>query len=331
MAAMRKFVLALAIALCLCLPVAAETESNISSNSFQTWLQEVGEEAVQDGISRATVDTALGEVSYDAHVIDHDQAQPESTATFSSYSSHIVSTDRVTDGRAMMRKHAKLLREISKRYGVQPQVIVALWGIESNYGRNPGNYSTIDSLATLGYEGRRGAFFRHELLSALHILDREQMPVSELRGSWAGAMGQCQFIPSTYLRYAVAYDGKSSPDIWDNTADVFASIAHYIAAEGWKDESTWGREVKLMRDVPEDDIGLDHPRMLAEWGKLGVRNAGGGALPAKALKASLVQPDGLNGRSFLVYDNFRALMHWNRSTYFAASVGMLADKIKAGK
>ncbi len=328
---MRKFIPALIVALYLCFPAAAQTESNISSNSFQQWLQDVGQEAVQDGVSQATVDSALAETSYDAHVIDHDQAQPENTATFSSYSSHIISTDRVAGGRAMMRKYAKLLQAISKRYGVQPQVIVALWGVESNYGRNPGNYGTIDSLATLAYEGRRGAFFRHELISALHILDRGQMPVSELRGSWAGAMGQCQFIPSTYLRYAVAYDGKSAPDIWDNTADVFASIAHYIAAEGWKDDLTWGREVRLAHDVPEDDIGLDHPRMLAEWGKLGVRNVGGRALPAKPLKAALVQPDGLNGRSFLVYDNFRALMHWNRSTYFAASVGMLADKIKAGK
>jgi membrane-bound lytic murein transglycosylase B len=168
------------------------------------------------------------------------------------------------------------------------------------------------------------------LINALRILDQEHMPSSELRGSWAGAMGQSQFMPSTYLKYAVDYNGDGKRDIWQNEADVFASIANYIAAEGWHNELTWGREVQITRDLPDNQIGLPNKHSLVEWQKLGVRNINGGALPKKPLQASLIQPDGLNGRGFLVYDNFRALMRWNRSTYFAASVGLLADRIKTG-
>lgn len=303
--------------------------SQIQTGEFQSWLQGLASEAIADGVSPATVENALAPVTFDERVIDHDRNQPETTLTFATYSAHIITTDRVTEGRALLRKHARLLRDISRRYGVPPEIIVALWGMESNFGNNTGGYNTVNSLATLAYEGRRADFFRHQLIDALHILDEEHMPASELRGSWAGAMGQCQFMPSTYRRYAVDYDGAGRRDIWDNQADVFASIANYLKAEGWSKDLTWGREVRLGKGLPESTIGLDNKRLLADWQKLGVRSAGGTGLPKKPLQASLVQPDGLSGRSFLVYDNFRALMHWNRSTYFAASVGLLADKIRA--
>jgi membrane-bound lytic murein transglycosylase B len=154
------------------------------------------------------------------------------------------------------------------------------------------------------------------------------MPVDGLRGSWAGAMGQCQFMPSTYLHYAIDYDNSGRRDIWENQADVFASIANYLAAEGWRPELTWGRAVSLHRALPESQTGLGVKHSLTEWAKLGVSEEGGQPLPKKALEASLIQPDGPGGRSFLVYDNFRALMKWNRSTYFATSVGLLADQIR---
>jgi membrane-bound lytic murein transglycosylase B len=186
----------------------------------------------------------------------------------------------------------------------------------------------VGSLATLAYQGRRAAFFRTELINALRILDQEHMRASELRGSWAGALGQCQFMPSTYLRYAVDADGDGHRDIWTNQADALASIANYLAAESWKPELTWGRAVSLRKALPESQTGLGVKHSLAEWQKLGVRNSDGKPLPQKPLQASLVQPDGADGRSFLVYDNFRALMKWNRSTYFATSVGLLADQIK---
>jgi membrane-bound lytic murein transglycosylase B len=207
-------------------------------------------------------------------------------------------------------------------------MIVALWGIESNFGGNTGGFDVIPSLATLAYDGRRAAFFRRELLAALRALDDEKIDSSLMRGSWAGAMGQCQFMPTTYLRHAVDHDGDGRRDIWDNEADVFASIANYLVAEGWQGGRIWGREVRLKRPLPPEEIGLENRRGLAEWSKKGVQTPGGRPLPVAAMEASLIQPDGPGGRSFLVYDNFRALMRWNRSTYFAVSAGLLADRLR---
>jgi len=267
-------------------------------------------------------------VTPDDRVVTLDQKQPENTITFDVYSRRIVSEDRIETGRRLLEKHSDALDEISEHYGVQPEIIVALWGMESSFGRNSGDFSVVDSLATLAYEGRRADFFRKELINALRILDQEHVPVASLRGSWAGAMGQCQFMPSTYLRYAVDYDKTGQRDIWENDKDVFASIANYLAAEGWRSDQTWGREVTFEGNIPTQDIGLDHHHSLAEWQGMGLRDTGGDDLPNKPLQASLIQPDGPDGRSFLVYDNFRALMRWNRSTYFATAVGLLADRIK---
>jgi membrane-bound lytic murein transglycosylase B len=225
-----------------------------------------------------------------------------------------------------MHEHANLLQEVGLHYGVDPAIIVALWGIESNFGRNIGGFDTLDALATLAYEGRRADFFRKELIDALRILDQQHMPADMLRGSWAGAMGQCQFMPSTYLRYAVSYGGRS-PDIWDDTADVFASIANYIVADGWDGSQTWGREVALDKAIPDDQIGLNYKQPLSDWARMGVHDSDGGDLPDQPMEASLIAPDGPDGRHFLVYDNFRALMRWNHSTFFAASVGLLADNL----
>ena len=295
---------------------------------FSQWLYGVQQEALASGISEATVSEALGQVMPDERVIILDQKQPEHTVTFDAYSEHVLTRDRIRRGQELIDQYGNLLDTISSRYGVPPEIIVALWGMESSFGHNSGDYSIVDSLATLAYEGRRADFFRKELLAALRILDSEHLPSSYLRGSWAGAMGQCQFMPSTYLRYAVDYDNSGIRDIWNNIPDVFASIANYLAAEGWSSDLTWGREVDLTRDLPAGEAGLDHTRSLAEWRHLGVRSLDGSALPDRDLQASLVQPDGADGRSFLVYDNFRALMRWNRSTYFATTVGLLADRIK---
>jgi len=221
-----------------------------------------------------------------------------------------------------------LLKTIEAQYGVPPRIVIALWSVESSFGRNTGGYNVIESLATLAFAGRRQAFFRNELLEALRIVDEERMDPSAMNGSWAGAMGQSQFMPSTYRRHAVDHDGDGHRDIWENERDVFASMANYLAAEGWQRSLTWGREVRLSKPLPESEIGLDRRRTLAEWNRLGVRTLGGKPLPKKKIEASLIQPDGPGGRSFLVYDNFRALMRWNRSTYFATTVGLLADKLR---
>jgi len=312
----------LLLALLLPLPASAQ------SNSFALWLNQVAQEAVDSGVSPATVQQALSRVTLDESVVELDQKQPETTITFDAYSRRILAPSRIDKGSELLDEHKALLREIAARYGVPPQIIVALWGIESSFGHNSGNYGVIDSLATLAYEGRRADYFRHELIDALHILDEEHGDASALRGSWAGAMGQCQFMPSTYRHYAVDYNGDGRRDIWENEADVFASIANYLAAEGWRSDLTWGREVLLLRGFPEGETGLNRQRSLSEWNQLGVRMLNGNPLPAKPLLASIIQPDGPDGRSFLVYDNFRALMRWNRSTYFATTVGLLADRIQ---
>jgi membrane-bound lytic murein transglycosylase B len=317
----------LACALLLAVSVARAAE--LPTASYAAWLGALEQDAISSGISSETVHGALDALMLDPRVVTLDQKQPEVTVTFADYSRRILSPERIAEGQEGLDQNSDLLDAVEKRTGVPAQVIVALWGIESHFGRDSGSYEIIDSLATLAYEGRRAEFFRGQLMDALRVLDRTHMPPSALRGSWAGAMGQCQFMPSTYLRYAVAYDtGGSASDIWHNRADVFASIANYLAAEGWRPELTWGREVDPGDVLSAADIGLDHQYALGEWSAKGVRNLDGSPLPKRDLNASLIQPDGPEGRSFLVYDNFRALMHWNRSTYFATTVGLLADRIK---
>ncbi len=327
MAAMRFFSVIALVAFCTSVQ-AAPLQNNATTNGFAQWLQVLEQDAVANGINPETAHAALSHVILDNRVIALDQKQPETTITFDTYMRRIVTQSRIEAGRQLLDKYGDKLNEISQHYGVQPQVIVALWGMESSFGRNSGDYNIVDSLVTLAYEGRRADFFRKELFNALRILDNEHIPATALRGSWAGAMGQCQFMPSTYLRYAVDYDQNGVKDIWSDPSDVWASIANYIAAEGWRSDLTWGREVELDQDIPASDVGLDHQHTLAEWQQRGVHSLNGDNLPNKALSASLIQPDGPDGRSFLVYDNFRALMRWNRSTYFATAVGLLADRIE---
>lgn len=297
-------------------------------DNFATWLKTLKSDAIAHGISPITVQSALDVAFLDERVIDLDRKQPETRLPFDTYLERIISPDRIKEGRNQYRKHEDILDKIFLEYGVQPEVIIALWAVESSFGKHKGNYNVIDSLMTLAFEGRRADFFRNELFNALHILDKDHIPATALRGSWAGAMGQCQFMPSTFLSYAVDYDHSGHRDIWGHLPDVFASIANYIAAEGWQREQSWGTEVQLTVAIPEDRIGLDQTSSLQTWDQLGVRNLNGSSLDINTIQASLIQPDGMSGRSFLVYDNFRALLKWNRSTYFATAVGLLADRIK---
>ena len=207
---------------------------------------------------------------------------------------------------------------------------MALWGIESNFGERQGSYSVFAALATLAYEGRRAAFFRRELLSALQIADKGYADAAEMRGSWAGAMGQNQFMPSTYLGYAVDFDGDGHRDIWRSLPDVFASMSNYLDKSGWNASYIWGREVFAPDSIAASRTGLEHRASLATWEQRGVRLPDGAALPAADIQASLLRMDGGAGPSYLAYGNFRALMAWNRSTYFGVSVGLLSDSLKDG-
>ena len=292
---------------------------------FKVWLAGVREEAVAAGIAAATIDEAFAMVYVNSRVIELDRKQPEGTITFADYLARVVTPERVAAGRARLAELKPLLAEVEKRYGVEPRFVVALWAAESNYGEQIGGYPVVTALATLAFEGRRAEFFRGELIDALHILDEDQITPGNMLGSWAGAMGQSQFMPSSYRRFAVDEDGDGRRDIWDSTADVLGSIANYLAKQNWRPGESWGRAVRLPAGFDTGLATLDLEKPIADWEKLGVRRADGGALPGKQLMASLVQPDGPTGPSFLVYPNYKVIMQWNRSTYFATAVGQLAD------
>jgi membrane-bound lytic murein transglycosylase B len=302
---------------------AAETD-------FRRFLAEVRREAIAHSIRPATVDPALRNAEYLPRVIELDRKQPERTMTFAGFIDKFVTPQRKDDARRALAENWPLLRQVHQRFAVQPRFIVALWGFESGFGKNTGNYSVVSALATLAYDGRRSSYFRGELIAALRILDQGHINPDAMNGSWAGAMGQCQFMPSTFLNYAVDFDGDGRRDIWNDRADVLGSIANFISHLGWHGDQGWGRDVLLPANFDPRLAGLDIRRPIGEWGRLGVRGADSGPLPGGETDASVVIPDGPNGPALLVYDNFRAIMKWNKSTYFAAAVGYLADSMAEG-
>jgi membrane-bound lytic murein transglycosylase B len=310
--------------------VALAGPARAQPGSFEEWLAQLRRDAMAEGIGAATLDRALDEIAPIPRVIELDQRQPEGRLTFRDYNKRVLAPSRVERGRQLMREHRELLRRVAADYGVQPRFIVALWGIESTYGSFDGEFPVIGALATLAYDGRRAAFFRQELLRALRIVDQGDVTPAQMMGSWAGAMGQSQFMPSSYLAHAVDYDGDGRRDIWNSLPDVFASIANYLAKAGWNGRYTWGRQVQLPDRLMAEAVGLENAKPLPEWHALGVKRSNGDALPAVALDAALLSMDDGQGPAYLVYHNFRVLMAWNRSTYFALTVGELADLIDHG-
>jgi membrane-bound lytic murein transglycosylase B len=295
---------------------------------FEVWLRGFREEAVQKGMKPGTLDQALTGIAPIGRVLELDRSQPEVRLTFEQYFARVVNKVRIDTGRARLAENRDLLARVAQRYAVQSRFIVALWAVETDFGRLTGGFNIFAALATLAYDGRRSQFFREELLNAVRIVDKGLIKASDMRGSWAGAMGQSQFMPSSYLAYAVDFDGDGRADIWNSRADVFASIANYLVRAGWKGDETWGRAARLPAGFSRELV--DHNKVtksLSEWQALGVRAADGGDLPGRDMPASIVQPDGEAGRAFLVYNNFRSIMRWNRSVNFATSVGLLADSI----
>lgn len=303
-----------------------------SDLGFAAWLEGARADAAKRGITPGTINLALTGIAPIERIIEADSRQPEFSNTFTRYISSAVSAKRVTDGRAMMAKHAKLLAALERQYGIPGRFLVAFWGLESNYGRDTGSYPVINALVTLAYEGRRGAFFREEMILALSILDKGHITVDKMRGSYAGAMGQTQFMPSTFLRYAVDGDRDGHADIWQNVPDALASTANYLNKLGWDSKRTWGREVRIpagfdLRNVSLDVDAKETVKSLAQWAALGVRRADGGALPKQDLQAALVMPAGAKGPAFLLYDNYRVTLRYNRSAFYAIAIGHLADRL----
>jgi membrane-bound lytic murein transglycosylase B len=286
--------------------------------------------ARQAGISAAVVDDVLGQVQFSARVLELDRRQPEFTQTFAGYFDSRVTERRVAQGRMLLVEHRALLERVQRRTGVPPQYLVALWGLETNFGGNFGSMRVPDSLATLACDERRADYFTTELLAALRIIDAGDIEPERMQGSWAGAMGHVQFMPTVFLRYAVDGDGSGRRDIWNSVPDALASAGNLLHHLGWVAGERWGREVRLSRHFPYELAGRDQRHSLSKWAELGVQSAYGGALPIADINASLLIPDGHRGPAFLVYDNFTVIMRWNRSEFFALAVGHLADRIAGG-
>ena len=303
--------------------------SALAAEGFAGFLDGVRSEARARGLEEATISSALDGLAPIERVVELDRRQPEFTLTFDQYMRRVVSAQRVEKGRARLAEHRGILDRVARAYRVQPRFIVALWGIETDFGRVRGSFPIIAALATLAHDGRRSRYFRKELFNALTIIDQGHISARAMIGSWAGAMGQNQFMPSSFLRYAVDHDGDGRRDIWTNRADVFASTANYLREVGWRDDQTWGRPVRLPSGFDPELLGLKTRKGLAAWQELGVRRADGTDLPGRNLAASILRP-GEDGPPFAVYDNYRAILKWNRSHLFAVAVGSLADRI-AGK
>jgi membrane-bound lytic murein transglycosylase B len=299
----------------------------LGSADFSSWLSELRTEARAKGIRDQTLDEAFNGLQPIPRVIELDRRQPEFTQTFWRYLDARVTEGRVKRGRQLLAKHKDLLGRIERRYGVQPRFLVAFWGLETNFGDYLGSFPVIGSLATLAYDPRRSVFFRSELLAALTILDEGHITADAMFGSWAGAMGQPQFMPSTFVRFAVDEDGDNRRDIWHSLPDVFGSAANFLSRSGWQGDKTWGREVRLPEDFDLDLTGLHIEKTLAAWQIFGVRKINGNALPRVNIKASIVLPAGHAGPAFLVYKNYRTIMIWNRSDLYAIAVGHLADRL----
>jgi membrane-bound lytic murein transglycosylase B len=327
-----------ALRLTLVLLVLALPAHGHAQQPFDEWLADLLAEARGRGYSDDLLSQALIGLTPLHRVISSDRKQPEVVLTFDEYFRRRVTLPVIADGRDLAAQHQEILGRVRDAYGVPPKVIVAIWGLETRYGRYSGDVPVFQALATLAWEPRRASFFRSQLYDALTMVDRGHIDVPRMKGSWAGAMGQPQFMPSSYLSYAVDFDGDGRRDIWTSPADTFASIANYLASHGWRRDAPWGHEVQVGAAAAkraERSLGAREsgcramremlgPATLAAWQRLGVRRAGGGKLPAGSHKAALVS---VGSRRFLVHGNYDALLRYNCAHYYALSVALLADRI----
>jgi membrane-bound lytic murein transglycosylase B len=342
---LRLLVALAVVAACAVLPVVLVGQDPVAAAPavpFPDWLAQLRKDALARGITEKTVESALAGIELQPVVVERDRAQAERTQSIDQYLRRRVDRKTVATGREMMTRHAALLGKVAAQYGVPANILVAVWGLESNFGRFTGVRPTIASLATLAYDNRRAAMFREELFSALLILDRGDIEAEKMKGSWAGAMGQPQFMPSSYLKYAEDYDRDGKRDIWGSEADVFASVANYLKRNGWVPGARWGRAVsipagaaeKIAAEAPFRATGCEAVRQMTAalplqgWSALGVRTAQKQALPASDMTASLVRA---GARDFLVYDNYLVLLQYNCAHAYALAVGLLADSLPTAR
>ncbi len=302
----------------------------VAQNGFQDCLQNIRAEAVRQSVPAATIDTAFRGLTPDPKVVDLDSRQPEFTLTYGKYIANAVTPDRVARGQQKLAQYRGLLDALQREYGVPGQYLVAFWGVETNYGTYMGDFSALRSVATLACMTRRTEFFSNETVQALRILADNHMTTQQMKGSWAGAMGNMQFMPSTFTKYAVDRDGNGRIDIWNSMPDAFASAANFLRGIGFRPGLPAAEEVFLPQNFPLDQADTTVEKPVRAWGAMGVKRAGGGALPASDDPAAIILPAGWRGPAFILYPNFKAVMNWNRSTLYALSVTILAQQIAGG-
>jgi membrane-bound lytic murein transglycosylase B len=306
------------------------TGSNVAAaaDGFSQWLAEFQSEAIERGISEPTVRTALAGIQPNPRVLELDRTQPGGKPSdFCQYMERRLTPTRIARGRRVLAEESVLLAQLTDEYGVPARYLVALWGLETNFGDYTGDYPVIASLATLAHDPRRADLFRRQLFAALRIVDEGHQTAAGYKGSWAGASGNVQFMPTTFLSYAVDHDGDGRKDLWDNRADSLASAANYLRRSGWRTGEAWGRQVTLPEALERDPASLRQRRSLSDWQELGVTKSNGGALPEANMRGRIVQPLRGPGPAFLAYANYEAFLAWNNSTYFAVSVGTFADEL----
>lgn len=298
-----------------------------AQTDFPAWLRAFEQEALNRGISQTTLDSALGDLQLAPRVVELDRKQPEFVDTFIQYLERRVTPSQIARGQALLVEHQALFAEVEKRYGVPREILAAFWGLETNYGATTGDMLIPAALATLAFDGRRSAFFRAELLDALAIIEAGHVTAPEMKGSWAGAMGQMQFMPSTFRRYAVDGDNDGRIDLWSSLPDALHSAGNYLKQAGWKSGKPAALEVRLPKDFEWRNARLSYRRPVAEWQAAGVELASGAPLSKQFGRAGIVVPQGARGPAFMVWDNFDVILQWNRSVSYALSVAILADQL----
>ena len=297
-----------------------------ADTEFDSFIDKIVIEAVSKGVSKRVVKEFKQHVKFIPRVIQLDKSQPEFKLTLNQYLKKVVTPLRIKIANKKYQKNKIKILEISKFYGVQPRFLIALWGIETDFGRLTGGFSVVSSLATLSFEGRRRDYFKKELFNALKIIDDGHISLNKMTGSWAGAMGQCQFMPSSFLNYASDWDKNGTKDIWHSKQDVFFFFFNYLKKVGWSDEMTWGRKVDITNY--SEKVNKNEVLTLKEWSNKGILKENREKLSLILLKARLIIPKNYGNYGFLVYNNFNSLLNWNRSNYFAIAVGKLSDSIK---
>lgn len=308
----------------------ASEQVTIDETAFEQCKVQFAHEAKEIGVSTDTIENALRKAQFQAKVIEYDRNQPEFVRTFPDYFTKRVTNWRITKGRKLLVEHKQLLDSLNRKYGIPPHYLVSFWGLETNFGQYKGKMPIIGSLATLACDQRRRAFFTKELMQALKLIDRETLDHKAMVGSWAGAMGHTQFMPSAYIKFAVDGDNDGTIDLWNSIPDALTSAANFLQGLGWTPGYRWGREVKLPANFDYSLIGRSTRQSLQQWSNMGVKKPDGGSVGTLDIAASVLLPTGHQGPAFLIYENFGVIMKWNFSEFYAIAVGYLADQLVGG-